>query len=605
MPASLFEPDFQAILNQAKTMSGEDRGPFPSPEDWRDQWIYFLIVDRFNNPASPPRHRPFDDPGFFSFQGGKFSGVRQQLSYIKQLGAGAIWLSPPLKNLPFSDGSYHGYGIHDFLRAEPRFADNPRNADDELRALVDAAHAQGLYIIFDIVLNHTGDVFAYQCDRNDQLCQDRQGAEASHSDAAQVVRWRDTSGVPRPDFAVVENIPSPPRDALVWPREIQRNKFFRRQGNPQQGSDDTVGDFSSLKQMLTADADLQHFLIRAYQYVIARYDMDGFRIDTLRYLKGDLPRLFGNSIREFALSIGKKNFFTFGEVFDPGAEEDIARFIGRSTTDGSELVGVDAALDYPLFNALKPLVKGFAAPAAVADMYQRRKAIERDVLSSHGDATRFFVTFLDNHDVKERIRFAQPGDLHRFDKQVTLGLACLYSLPGIPCLYYGTEQGLHGRGSDPAVREALWGAPGFDRGSFFYREIKRLTTVRAEQSALRYGRFYFRPLSGDGQTFGISPFQQGVLAFSRILNDEEVLVVANTDTNQAQSVDVIVEIQLNEVNSVRRVLYSNDSAPVAPGPVRETGAVTVHEVDGTTSHGPLHVVRVTLQPMEVQILGSQ
>src|SRR5436309_5837866 len=107
--------------------------------------------------------------------------------------------------------------------------------------------------------------------------------------------------------------------------------------------------------MMTADPDLQRFLIRAYQYVIARYDVDGFRIDTLRYLKGDLARLFGNSIREFALSIGKKNFFTFGEVLDGTAEEDIARFIGRATTDGSDLVGVDAALDYPLFNTLKPL----------------------------------------------------------------------------------------------------------------------------------------------------------------------------------------------------------------------------------------------------------
>src|SRR5215467_11064563 len=430
MPASLFTPDFQAILDQAVNPPPPAAAPVPSPEDWRDQWIYFLVVDRFNNPASPPQHRPFDDPGFFSFQGGKFSGVQQQLPYIRQLGAGAIWLSPPLKNLPFSDGSYHGYGIHDFLRAEPRFADNPDNADDELRALVDATHAQGLYIIFDIVLNHTGDLFAYQCERNDRLCQDKQGAEASHSDIPQAVRWRDESGAPRADFAVIESIPNPPRDALVWPQEIQRNKFFRRQGNPQQGSDDTVGDFSSLKQMLTADADLQHFLIRAYQYVIARYDVDGFRIDTLRYLKGDLPRLFGNSIREFALSIGKKNFFTFGEVFDPRAEEDIARFIGRNTNDASDLVGVDAALDYPLFNALKPVAKGFSAPSELAGMFQFRKQTERDVLSSHGEATRFFVTFLDNHDVKERFRFVEAGNEHRLDDQVTLAFACLYSVPG-------------------------------------------------------------------------------------------------------------------------------------------------------------------------------
>ncbi len=80
--------------------------------------------------------------------------------------------------------------------------------------------------------------------------------------------------------------------------------------------------------------------------------------------------------------------------------------------------------------------------------------------------------------------------------------------------------------------------------------------------------------------------------------------MANTNTSQSQSVDVIVETQLNEVNSRRRILYSNDPAPVAPAPIRETGAVTVHEVDGTRGQGPLHVVRVTLQPMEVQILGN-
>ena len=110
-------------------------------------------------------------------------------------------------------------------------------------------------------------------------------------------------------------------------------------------------------------------------------------------------------------------------------------------------------------------------------MFHRRKLIERDVLSSHGDATRYFVTFLDNHDVKERIRFVDPNGAAEFDGQVTLAVACLYSLPGVPCLYYGTEQGLHGRGSDPAVREALWGGPGFNEGSTFYSEIQKIEGI--------------------------------------------------------------------------------------------------------------------------------
>ena len=66
-----------------------------------------------------------------------------------------------LKNLPFDPAPITATASTISLRAEPRFADNPAKADDELRALVDAAHAQGLYVIFDIVLNHTGDVFAY------------------------------------------------------------------------------------------------------------------------------------------------------------------------------------------------------------------------------------------------------------------------------------------------------------------------------------------------------------------------------------------------------------------------------------------------------------
>ncbi|HXJ89454.1 MAG TPA: alpha-amylase family glycosyl hydrolase [Candidatus Binatia bacterium] len=604
MPTSLFGPDFQAVLNRAVNPSTPAAAPFPSPEDWRDRWIYFLMLDRFNNPSGPPAHSPFNDPDFSGFQGGKFSGVRQELSYIKNLGAGAIWLSPVLKNFQFDPNTYHGYGIHNFIGAEPRFADNAAAADDELRTLVDAAHQQDLLVIFDIVLNHTGNAFAYQCDPTDQFCISNQGAQASFHPSPQPGQWRDATGVARPDFPDVATIPNPSLDAVVWPLELQKNSFFRRQGTPDPNGDDTVGDFSVLKQMVTADADLQRFLIRSYQYVIARFDIDGFRIDTLRYLKGDLARLFGNSMREFALSIGKKNFFTFGEVFDSNAEQDIARFIGRNTSDQSELVGVDAALDYPLFNTLKPVVKGFAPPAAVVGMYQNRKSVEVNVLSSHGDATRYFVTFLDNHDVKERIRYVDPVDPTKFDDQVTMALACLYSLPGIPCLYYGTEQGLHGSGSDPAVREALWGGPGFDEQSAFYQDIQQIASVRARQSALRYGRFYFRPISGDGVNFRVSGFPQGVVAFSRILNDQEVVVAANTNTASTQQVDVIVEILLSSAGDAFDVLYSNQTAPQAPQPVRLVlaGTPTVHEVDGSIGTGPLNVIRVNLQPLEVQIL---
>jgi glycosidase len=600
MPTSLFDADVQSVIDQAKQTAGTSQGPFPSPEDWRDNPIYFLMIDRFNNSTAKPVHTPFDDPAFGDFQGGKFSGVEQKLAYIKALGTKAIWLSPPLKNLPFCK-SYHGYGIHDFIRAEPRFADVASKADDELRHLVDAAHAMGLYVIFDIVLNHTGDVFAYQGEQPDHT------TSAGFSNSPMSVQWRDATGQAQNAFGVIEQIPLNLRspNSLVWPSELQQNRFFRRQGLMGGSSDDTIGDFSVLKQMLTDDADLQHYLIRAYQYVIARFDIDGFRIDTLRYLKGDLARLFGNSIREFALSIGKQNFFTFGEVFDNSAEVDIAKFIGRNTADAGDEVGVDAALDFPVAFKLKSISKGLESPADLVATYQFRKQVEQNILSSHGDATRFFVTFVDNHDWKERIHFVDPANPTRFDDQVTLAIACLYALPGIPCVYYGTEFGLRGSGTDEAVREALWGLSNFSQTTFFYQHIANIGKVRAARPSLRYGRFYFRPVSGDGINFAITTATQGVLAFSRILNDEEVIIVANTNSapNQTQAVDVIVDGTLNPPNSPLKILYSNKAAPTAPSAVRTTGQVVVHEVDGSIGHGPLEVVHVSLQPMEVQIIA--
>lgn len=602
MITSLYSPEFEAVFGQVKD-TGQPSEVFPSPIDWRDQWIYFLMVDRFNNTAAAPKHAPFDDPQFYGFQGGNFEGITAQLPYIKALGAGAIWLSPVLANVGFEEGTYHGYGIRDFLHADPRFAADPASADDELRALVDAAHALGMYVIFDIVLNHTGDVFAYVCDSGEQDCTDAQGALADYRSDPRAVQWRDTAGDARADWPDVAAISNPPTDALIWPSELQENLYFRRQGMPGP-DDDTVGDFASLKQFRTDLPDVQQFLIRAYQYVIARFDVDGFRIDTLRYLKGGLPLLFGNSVREFAMSIGKKNFFTFGEVFVPDAEAEIATFIGRTTTDQTDMVGVDAALDYPLYFNLMPVVKGFSPPSDLVSMYQLRKQTEANVLSSHGDATRFFVTFLDNHDVKERIRYAASPTDHEFDDQVTMGLACLFSLPGIPCLYYGTEQGLFGAGTDPAVREALWGGPGFATASFYFEQISRIAQVRRASPALRYGRFYFRPISGDAASFGVSPYPQGVLAFSRILVDEEVVVVANTNPSAAQQIYVIVDGALNHEGDQFSVGYSNKTGYTAPSPVavKAAGEVTVSEADGGTGTGPVFCIQVTLAPLEAQIL---
>ena len=499
MPTSIVSPEVQAVFEQARSPRTEQVAvggntvsvstPFPSPEDWRDLWIYFLLVDRFNNPQGAPRFTPFDSPQG-EFQGGTFNGIREKLDYLRQLGVGAIWLSPVLKNCQYNPFTYHGYGIQDYLRVEPRFASDPAAAnanselaEQELRTLVDEAHARGMYVIFDIVLNHAGDVFEYVLDDGSRV------PETDWRDAPYAINWRDEKGRGRPEWTAAPD--EPPADAAIWPAELRRNELFRRRGRGGEGG----GDFASLKELVTdfseTDAEqgshftVRNILIRSYQYVIAKFDVDGFRIDTLKYIEPGFAQVFGNAMREYASSIGKKNFFTFGEVYDN--EEQIARFIGRHASEAGDLVGVDAALDFPLFFRLPAMAKGQLAPSEVIEMFEHRKEVERDVISSHGEASRFFVTFLDNHDQHSRFYFSPVEDPMRFADQLTLGVGCLFALQGIPCLYYGTEQGLHGSGGeDAAVREALWGKPNaFERTHPFYVTIQRLAQVRRSQPALR------------------------------------------------------------------------------------------------------------------------
>ena len=287
MPNSIWAPDIQKTLAGARTAA---RAPFPSPEDWRDKVMYFLLVDRFNNTAAPPRVMPYDTP-VNAFQGGTFAGVQAAIPYLQQLGIGAVWLSPVLANCPFSPDVYHGYGIHDFLRAEPRFATNPDNADAELRALVDALHDAGLHVIFDMVLNHTGDVFAYAPNASDPLNTSTSGTEASFSPTPLPVQWRDAQGHAQEGWPVLEQISDPPQGGVVWPVELQRNEYFRRQGTIPNWQT-TAGDFMALKQILTTDPAMQDVLIRVYQHVIAKFDADGFRIDTMKYLQPSFARTF-------------------------------------------------------------------------------------------------------------------------------------------------------------------------------------------------------------------------------------------------------------------------------------------------------------------------
>jgi glycosidase len=176
-----------------------------------------------------------------------------------------------------------------------------------------------------------------------------------------------------------------------------------------------------------------------------------------------------------------------------------------------------------------------------------------------------------------------------------IALGCLFGLQGIPCVYYGTEQGLNGAGEDEEiVRQALWGAPDpFDRTNPFYLFLKKLSEVRANYPALRYGRQYFRPIATDSLSFGIPNEAGKPITFSRVLCYQEVLVVANPNLESPWSGQVIVDVVLNADEEPFDVLMSNKLN--LPGPVKA----------GTYPDGRARHIPITLRPGEIQIIANR
>ena len=576
MIESIYSQEFINVLSNVQNA-------YHSPEDWRDQLMYFIMTDRFNKSGDTDIYnksfdgKEWDKEEYDNFLGGNFKGITEKLDYLKELGVGAIWMTPPLKNCVY-EKSFYGYGIQDFLSIDRRYG-----TEEELKELVRKAHAKGIYIIFDIVLNHVGNVFKYGV----WNCKDDCPDSMPFRNEPYNIKWRDKDG--KEQYSQIPANCTP--DECVWPKELQKDEFYRKKGRAEIDGGD--GDFASLKELVTNNQTVRNVLIKVYQYAIAYYDIDGFRIDTLKWIEEDFARTFGNAIREYALSIGKKNFFIFGEV--AGSEEELARFIGRHTADEYGIIGVDSDLDFPLSYKLPQVIKSAdnVTPKDIEDMYNYRKSCQKTLISSHGEAGQYFVTFLDNHDTHWRFYHGIP----QYEDQFYLGISALLTLPGIPCMYYGTEQGLYGGGnSDKCVRQALWQVPNtFNRQHAFYQAVQKLTKLRLQYSALRYGRLYFRELSGDGKHFGVSSFNHGVLSYSRILNETEILVVINTHTTDGWSGKVVVDINLNSNNTKWELLYSNK-----PSASSNYATSTVQNSDGYD----VRVLDLTLEPMEVKIIKN-
>jgi glycosidase len=243
-----------------------------------------------------------------------------------------------------------------------------------------------------------------------------------------------------------------------------------------------------------------------------------------------------------------------------------------------ELTGMNAALGIDdVQDKIEYLIKGFRNPAEYFDLFRNSELVRKE---SHVWFRNKVVTTFDDHDQVrkggQKSRFAHdevPGQ--RNDERLVAVLAFLATTMGIPCIYYGTEQGFDGHGNnDRFIREAMFGGPFgafesrgrhfFDENNPTYVELGKILALRRSSLVIRRGRQFLRQISGDGQNFGppvtIGGVIRSVVAWSRIFSDREVLLAVNTDAASARTAWVTIDAGLHATGSHLTCLYSTSAA---------------------------------------------
>jgi len=456
-------------------------------DDWRDAVIYFAMIDRFddgdpgNNDQGEGEYDPADSR---RFSGGDLAGLTRRLDYVRELGASALWITPPVANQWWDPqvnyGGYHGYWAQDFTQVDAHFGDQA-----SYRALADGLHARGMKLVQDVVLNHSANFF---------YC----------TAPGECVRHNETRVLPAP---LHHNDPNNPDDRALdlWHWNPTIVDYSDREQN-------LNWQLADLDDLNTENAQVRQVLRQIYGDWIERIGVDGFRVDTAFHMPEDYFRDFLYSddpqapgiLRRHPFKEGK-GFHVFGEGFglDKPLEDSQARRIEAYTGDADGPL-LPAMINFPLYGTLREV---FAQNHPAAELGWR---IE-NMMQVHSNPW-LMPTFIDNHDVD---RFLSESN----ETALRQALLAILTLPGIPVIYYGTEQGFTGRRD--AMFAGGYGSGGidhFDTGAPLFGYLKTAISLRREHRV--FSRGTPAVLHADGE--------QGALVYKMEMDEGSAMVAFNT-----------------------------------------------------------------------------
>lgn len=435
------------------------------PFVWENATVYFLLTDRFNNgnPGNDHAYGRKDDAATLrGFMGGDFAGVTAKIKegYFQELGVTALWITPPVEQIhgATDEGTGKSYGFHGYWARDFTAIDANLGTEDELRTLVDTAHANGLRVLFDVVMNHTGPVTA-----GDPVWPAdwvRTGPTCTYKDARTTIDCTLVKNLP--DFLTGSDKPValPPALVAKWKKEGRYDRevkeldaFFKRTGYPRAP---------------------RYYLMKWHSDWVRKYGIDGFRADTVKHTEPgvwkELKKVASGAFEDWkkanpAKKLDDTPFYMTAEVYNYGIRDGRAFDLGGLTVDYTA-EGFDSLINFSMKTDAN---EGFEK------MFSEYSQALHGPMKGHS-----VLNYLSSHDD------GQPYDALRqrpYDTANKLLLA-----PGAAQIYYGDETArllkVEGAEGDATLRSFMnWD----ELASNAQRGVNRVRDVREHWA--RLGRF--------------------------------------------------------------------------------------------------------------------
>jgi alpha-amylase len=406
-----------------------DAEPPPTEAGWRSQVLYLVMLDRFRDgdPSNNLATSCFDRANPRRYHGGDFEGLRQNLGYIRDLGATAVWITPPNKQAGRGGAcGYHGYWI-DYTVPADQALQPELGSRAELDQLIADMHASGMRLVLDMVVNHAG---------------------GTSRVASQ-----------RPDW------------------------FHDPATCAQQGSSVIYCPLNNHPDFKQESAEVAAYLSALQADVARDLAIDGIRMDTAKHV----PASYFRDSFFPVVRAARPGVFAIAEIYEAASTQSYVPYLDA---------GFDSAFHFPLYAAIRDAVGRGGSIDRVAD------AVADAIRVLGSERALDLVLFIDNHDVP---RFAnEPGfgvAEAEIRARMLIALDLLFTLPGIPQLYYGTELGMFG-GADPDNRRDLpaWAMDPAQRAlahpgvavagsAQIYARVQKLSALRRSVAALADGAY--------------------------------------------------------------------------------------------------------------------